>query len=358
MRKLSTTSPDHRRALRVGSALVLLVLPCVLLTSGCIRDDIAAIIDIFDPDHGGSPDLLIEEISILPREADVGDTIAVSVRIRNSGRTRSAETDVSLMVGDAEASVAHVPRLSGGQILTIEFPDRLFLPAGLTVLKVIANEGREARESRWHNNVLATTILVGEPFLEKEFSWEYEGLEWNLELRIPARDLEGLDEDRSIYSYDQYLEYVKPEDRSIGALADILSFYSDALEYDTYDEVSFVLAFVQEMPYTSDSDSKGDNYPRYPVETLAEGGGDCEDTSMLFASILSNERHFNYGVCLLIIDDHMAAGVVGSEEVGGHSFQVGSRSYYYCETTGKGYAIGELPEIYEGAEIKDLVEVS
>jgi hypothetical protein len=358
LRKLSTTSPDRAGGIGgTGCLLVPLMLSCLLLASGCITDDIATIIDIFDPDHGGSPDLAIEEISYLPREPEVGDSITVSVRIRNSGRMRSQETTVSLMVGDAEVSVAQLPRLQGSETITVEFPGSLVLPVGMSVLKGIANPEREGEESRWHNNVAATTILVGEPSFERTFTWEYEGLAWNLDFRAPARDLESLGTDRDIWSYEGYLEYVTPEDRTVRALADALSFYSRTVEYETYDEVSFVLAFVQEMPYTSDIDSKGDNYPRYPIETIADGGGDCEDTSTLLVSILSNDEHFNYGTCLLIIDDHMAAGVVGSEGVGGHSFQVGSRSYYYCETTGKGYVIGELPEVYEGAEIKGLVEV-
>ena len=174
MRKLSTTSPDRAGGIGgTGCLLVPLMLSCLLLASGCITDDIATIIDIFDPDHGGSPDLAIEEISYLPREPEVGGSITVSVRIRNSGRMRSQETTVSLMVGDAEVSVAQLPRLQGSETITVEFPGSLVLPVGMSVLKGIANPEREGEESRWHNNVAATTILVGEPSFERTFTWEY-----------------------------------------------------------------------------------------------------------------------------------------------------------------------------------------
>jgi hypothetical protein len=206
---------------------------------------------------------------------------------------------------------------------------------------------------------MATTIVVGEPSNTSEFLWNYGGLEWDLALRIPARDIQVLDQERSIYLYDDYLEYIKPDDRTVSALADALSFYTDHMEYQSYDEVSFVLAFVQELPYTSDLEYMGRNFPRYPIETLVDGTGDCEDSSALFASVISNSEFFNYGAALIIIDDHMGVGVSGNEGVGGVYFQVPSSPmrYYFCETTGRGYAIGEMPEDYEGAEIQELIQI-
>jgi hypothetical protein len=73
---------------------------------------------------------------------------------------------------------------------------------------------------------------------------------------------------------------------------------------------------------------------------------------------MANDDHFNYGVALIIIDDHMAVGIAGEEGIGGTYFEVGDRRYYYCESTGKGYAIGEVPDMYIGGELKDLIEVA
>jgi hypothetical protein len=48
------------------------------------------------------------------------------------------------------------------------------------------------------------------------------------------------------------------------------------------------VSFAQGIPYRTDSESVSlPEYPRYPVETLVEGVGDCEDTSYLLASLLS-----------------------------------------------------------------------
>lgn len=73
------------------------------------------------------------------------------------------------------------------------------------------------------------------------------------------------------------------------------------------DEIPYiVIAFVQSLPYASDSISSGyDEYPHYPLETLLERKGDCEDTAMLTAVLL---RHLGYGASLIIYDNHCAVG--------------------------------------------------
>ena len=52
--------------------------------------------------------------------------------------------------------------------------------------------------------------------------------------------------------------------------------------WNRQDRVDFVLSFVQSLPYTLDDVTTGfDEFRRYAVETLIEGGGDCEDTTIL-----------------------------------------------------------------------------
>lgn len=124
--------------------------------------------------------------------------------------------------------------------------------------------------------------------------------------------------------------------------------------YDGYTEVSFVLSFVQSLEYTSDKVTTGyDEYPRFPLETLADKGGDCEDTSILFATLI---LLLNYDAVLFLIpgtpDDpgHMAVGVAGSALSGTHIVHEGT-SYYYAETTGEEWAIGDIPDEYGDSEI-------
>ena len=82
------------------------------------------------------------------------------------------------------------------------------------------------------------------------------------------------------------------------------------LGYNSFDQVSFVLAFVQSLPYTSDSVTTGhDEYPRFPIETLVDDGGDCEDTSILFATLT---LIMGYGTVYINPPDHYAVGILGN----------------------------------------------
>jgi hypothetical protein len=123
--------------------------------------------------------------------------------------------------------------------------------------------------------------------------------------------------------------------------------YRRELPFGTYREVSFVLAFVQQCSEYA-YDPPGPDYPRYPVETLAECHGDCEDVAILGAAIL---KCMGYNVALLLLPEHCALGVAGAEGVPGTYIEHNGIRFYYCEMTGEGWLIGQLPEHYEGTEV-------
>jgi hypothetical protein len=108
------------------------------------------------------------------------------------------------------------------------------------------------------------------------------------------------------------------------------------------------LAFVQSLPYTSDNVTEGYNeYPRFPIETLVDDGGDCEDTSILFATLT---LIWGYGTVYINPTDHYAVGILGNG-LHGTSWeypQGSNKTYYYCETTGDGFKIGQLPDEFAG----------
>jgi hypothetical protein len=127
--------------------------------------------------------------------------------------------------------------------------------------------------------------------------------------------------------------------------------------FDEWETVSFAVSFVQSLPYTTDSvTTVYDDYPRYPIETLVDNGGDCEDTAILMAALLNT---MGYEVVLSDFTQHVAVGVLGSEGISGTYWTHNGGKYYYLETTGKGWEIGELPPEYEGksAHIYDMVPV-
>lgn len=365
--KHSATSPNPRtRGHLLPNTLPasVLAIALALAVCGCIIDDINDLRDIFNSNStsnaptGRFPDLCLSSITRQPDSPGAGEMVAISVIVRNGGRKTSPETRIEMRVGESRVGEVTVPTLKAGQSLSLSFPDKLALPTGISVVKLLADPSNQIKETIESNNCLATTVIVGEEQVRTNFSWSYEGASWTCDFGSPKQDLDALPQDRAVCTYEAYQGYVQPDDRTVNALAQILKFYAQTASYKSYEEVSFLLAFVQEMPYTSDEVTKGDNYPKYPIETLADKGGDCEDTSALLASITANEKYFNYGTALIVIDDHMAVGVTGNEGVGGTYFEVGGRRYYYCETTGKGYAIGELPEQYVGAELKRLIPIA
>jgi Predicted periplasmic protein len=109
-----------------------------------------------------------------------------------------------------------------------------------------------------------------------------------------------------------------------------------------------VIAFVQSLPYTSDSVTTGyDEYPRYPIETLVDGGGDCEDSSILAAALLSE---MGYGTVLIGLPNHMALGIKSSEHISDAYYEYDGSRYYYVETTNSGYEFGVIPAEYKGVQ--------
>jgi hypothetical protein len=90
-----------------------------------------------------------------------------------------------------------------------------------------------------------------------------------------------------------------------------------------------------------------DDYTKSVIETLVEGGGDCEDSAILMAAVLQADS-FNYDCILIQPPGHMAVGVYGTDLPGAY-WEYEGRRYYYLETTGDGWSVGKIPEEYEGA---------
>lgn len=147
-------------------------------------------------------------------------------------------------------------------------------------------------------------------------------------------------------------EYVSYEltDGTAPLLAEILDSQAEANGFTSKREkVEFVIDFVQRLPYVPDDVSKGfDDYTKFIMETIVELGGDCEDTAILLTSVLAAEP-FNYDMVLIEPPGHMAAGIL-SEEPQGYYFEYEGGKYSYIETTGEGWGIGDVPDIYQGEE--------
>ncbi len=131
------------------------------------------------------------------------------------------------------------------------------------------------------------------------------------------------------------------DDSYVDQLVQLLNTASMKQGFTESQKVNFVVAFIQSLPYTVDSvTTPYKEYPRYPIQTLFDRGGDCEDTSILAATLLDR---MGYDVALLHLRDarHMAVGV--STAVTGSYYEYKGKKYYYLETTGDGWQIGQIP---------------
>ena len=73
-----------------------------------------------------------------------------------------------------------------------------------------------------------------------------------------------------------------------------------------------------------------------------DGGGDCEDTSILTSALLNG---MGYGTVLFNLPEHVGVGV--DVDHYGTYWLYENVKHYYVETTGEGWEIGELPEAYQ-----------
>lgn len=143
----------------------------------------------------------------------------------------------------------------------------------------------------------------------------------------------------------EYVDLAKdPEDDSfIDQMVQFIDTKARQYNFTEQQKISYAITFVQSLPYTDDIvTAKADEYPRYPVETLFDRGGDCEDTAILIAAILDR---MGYDVALIVPPNHMAVGIV-LPTASGRYYNYNGKKYYYLETTGEGWQIGEMPTEY------------
>ncbi len=152
-----------------------------------------------------------------------------------------------------------------------------------------------------------------------------------------------------ITNYRDSGEYLNEENnrKFVRFFADQITSISDARGYDDYNKIHLAAQFVQSIPYDYDINSRGlEDYPKYPIETVFEYRGDCEDVAFFLAGII---REFGYDVAMLLYDDHMALGVAGVPGASGTYYTSGGKDYFYLEATGFGWKLGEIPDGYSSS---------
>jgi len=137
----------------------------------------------------------------------------------------------------------------------------------------------------------------------RHYEWEY-GSQWTWDVCVPRAlyyNYKGKprtsiwDEDTHNfnYSYDQYV--LDPlDDPYLGALAVKVKETQNGDYYRTLESLLYLVQAA--IKYKLDPENQGfDDYPQYPLETLVEEAGDCEDTAILYASLV---RPLGYGALI------------------------------------------------------------
>jgi hypothetical protein len=191
---------------------------------------------------------------------------------------------------------------------------------------------------------LSSTRLKNVPqALGRRYVWNFEGETFTLLLGLSV-------EVYNSYTNRERADWVEMLAEGVHAAKPIAEEFRKIAEKNNWaaeQVANFVLSFVQCLPYTVDDVSTGvDEFPRFAIETLVAGGGDCEDTTILAGSIY---LVLGYDLVCLNPKGHLALGVQG--KFPGAYFEHNGKRYFYSETTGTGWEIGNFPEIYRGVSV-------
>jgi hypothetical protein len=187
-------------------------------------------------------------------------------------------------------------------------------------------------------------IELGKDSITRTYEWEYDETEFWLQCEYDRDAYEAYSERTRNRKWTHFVNDPY-DDEFIARITTQLKNLADEGNYGS-DEIPYIaMLFVQSLPYVSDDISSGyDEYPRFPFETMYYGGGDCEDSSILLAAIL---HEMGYGVALIELPGHMAAGIKGNDGLSGSYYEYGGTKYFYLETTDSGWAVGQIPDEFE-----------
>ena len=187
------------------------------------------------------------------------------------------------------------------------------------------------------NSVLAINVI-------QNYTWFYQYKSWNCDLPILLSTYVDYSERPRPTSISSYVDMATDPDDDFFINSVIQELDRVALQYHLNEtqKLNLVIALVQSIADTDDGAlTTADEYPRYPVETIFERAGDCEDTSILVAALLDA---MGYDVVLLHLADaqHMAVGIA-LPVASGHYYEYGGKQYFYVETTNEIWPIGQIP---------------
>jgi hypothetical protein len=200
-------------------------------------------------------------------------------------------------------------------------------------------------------------------FVHKTFRWKFKpkgsGVEIDQSISLDISHTRFEHYRRLPRFSGEWNRYVEEEMPEIRCLAMEFQKLHAVQKWSTYNQAFDILMFVQSsILYSNDLDTTGyQDWARYPIETLMEGTGDCEDVAILCASIIAR---LGFQTVLLVYPSHVALGVAGADRLKGDYIKdshTGKR-YFYGEATSNGWHLGEIPKSYNGIEPTSILPVN
>lgn len=188
-----------------------------------------------------------------------------------------------------------------------------------------------------------SNTITSNTSVNRYMEWVYGG--YRFALNIPLKT--------SAYNYykalskrhSNYASYAKEHEgyRYLSQVATKLKVDADELGYKGWRLAEYLTAFVQQnITYTKDPYNYGYDYPKFPIETLVEKKGDCEDSAILLVTLL---KLFGFDALLIQVPGHMAVGIACSNCSTYYNFE--GEKYAYIETTNPRWEIGSIPPEYK-----------
>ena len=188
------------------------------------------------------------------------------------------------------------------------------------------------------------------PGIQRSYSWEFENKFYTALVVIDEQWYNRIRNQLQKRSRD-HRHFPPMVYKGVRSLGELIKEFDRVIPRTWSEEkrVNFVLAFVQAIPYERDETTGYDDFFKYATETLAEGQGDCEDTSILFAAILSG---LGFKSALLDLPGHLAVGVKGDFK--GWYFPYNNDKYFFCETATDDtrFKLGMMNERYEKVRVR------
>lgn len=335
---------------------------------------------------------------------DENETFTVDVLLSDItlyARNTSTESDVVVEVGDSHT-------FSDGTLSDVKWmlydSDNAVISAdeGNSFTYTFKDYGRYTLISSGHDDNKKTVnkiiSIVSDGYCSKTFEWKYSGVTYTYTLNILYSDyndyLSDKDVTREQTSDDSDMrELITYDDKYVKELADYIKGQTKGMS--DMQKVNVLLKFTQYIEYKTDTETKGlSEYWKYPLETLFEQNGDCEDTSILFCAI---GKAMGYDTALMLFSGHATGGInitdVGytvsqvcdieqkqifytSYSYSSYSYYIpdgnkkisvyyedehekkdtGGRFYFYCETTSTGYKVMDIPSTsYDYRNVQNVI---